>query len=44
MIAVIGLIAAGLLAFALAGPVGVLIARLLNRRKNSNPTINIEPR
>ena len=44
IIAVIGLILAGLLAFALAAPAGVLIARLFNRGQKPAATMNIEPR
>jgi ABC-type glycerol-3-phosphate transport system permease component len=43
IIAVIGLVIAALLAFALAAPAGVLITRLLNRNKKSNMAANIEP-
>lgn len=43
IIAVIGLVIAALLAFALAAPAGVLIARLLNRNKKTNIAANIEP-
>jgi hypothetical protein len=39
----IGLVLASILAFVLAAPAGVLIARLLNRNKNKNQIINIEP-
>jgi len=42
MIAVIGLVIAALLAFALAAPAGVLIERLLNRGQKPNSTANIE--
>ena len=44
IIAGIGLILAGILAFVFAAPAGVLIARLFNRNKNKNQVINIEPR
>jgi hypothetical protein len=44
LLAGVGLILAGLLAFALAAPAGVLIARLFNRGKNTNKIVNIEPR
>lgn len=40
----IGLIIAGLLAFLLAAPAGVLVAKLLNRKKAVDQTTNIEPR
>jgi hypothetical protein len=43
-LALIGLVIAVLLAFALAAPAGILIARLLNRGKDTNKTVNIEPR
>jgi hypothetical protein len=43
IIAVIGLGISALFAFALAAPAGVLIARLLNRRKKSYAAMNIEP-
>jgi len=43
IIAVIGLVIAALLAFALAAPAGVLIARFLDRNKKSNMAANIEP-
>jgi hypothetical protein len=43
IIAVIGLVIAALLAFALAAPAGVLIARLLDRNKKINIAANIEP-
>lgn len=43
IIALIGLVIAGLLAFALAAPAGVLIGKLLNRRQKSNGTTDIEP-
>ena len=43
IIAVIGLVIAALLAFALAAPAGVLIAKLLNRNKKTNIAANIEP-
>ena len=43
IIAVIGLVIAAVLAFALAVPAGVLIARLLNRNKKTNIAANIEP-
>lgn len=41
--ALMGLIISGILAFALAAPAGVLIGRLLNRRKTLNIAANIEP-
>lgn len=43
MIAVIGLVIAALLAFALAAPAGVLITKLLNRRQKQDITANLEP-
>jgi len=43
IIAAIGLVLTGILAFAFAAPAGVFIARLLNRNKNNNQVINIEP-
>ena len=43
IIAVIGLVIAALLAFAMAAPAGVLIARLLNRSKKTSIAANIEP-
>jgi hypothetical protein len=43
IIAVIGLVIAALLAFALAAPAGVLIARFLDRSKKNNIAANIEP-
>jgi hypothetical protein len=43
-LALIGLVVAVLLAFALAAPTGILIARLLNRGKDTNKIVNIEPR
>ena len=43
MIAVIGLVIAALLAFALAVPAGALIAKLLNRRQKQDIAANIEP-
>lgn len=43
IIALIGLVIAALLAFALAAPLGVLVAKLLNRRQKSNIEANIEP-
>ena len=43
IIALIGLGIAGLFAFALAAPAGVLIARVLARNKKTNNTANIEP-
>lgn len=43
IIALIGLVIAALLAFALAAPLGVLVAKLLNRRQKSNVETNIEP-
>lgn len=42
-IVVIGLVIAALLAFALAAPAGMLIARLLNRNKQTTIAANIEP-
>ena len=42
IIAITGLVIAALLAFALAAPAGVLIARVLDRKK-TNFTANIEP-
>ncbi|HET9907596.1 MAG TPA: hypothetical protein VFQ23_13175 [Anaerolineales bacterium] len=42
-LAAIGLVIAALLAFALAAPAGVLIARLLDRNKKTNIAANIEP-
>lgn len=44
IISAIALILAGILAFVFAAPAGVLIARLFNRNKTINQTINIEPR
>jgi hypothetical protein len=41
--AALGFAIAALLAFALAAPVSVLIARLLNRVKKTSITANIEP-
>ena len=43
IIAVIGFILTGILAFAFAAPAGMLITRLINRNKNNNQFINIEP-
>ena len=43
IMAALGFAIAALLAFALAAPVGVLIARLLNRVKKTSFTANIEP-
>ena len=43
MIAIIGLVIAALLAFVLAAPAGVLIARLLDRNKKTIVAANIEP-
>jgi ABC-type glycerol-3-phosphate transport system permease component len=43
LIAVIGLVIAGTLAFALAAPAGVLIARVLDRNRKLNIATNIEP-
>jgi ABC-type glycerol-3-phosphate transport system permease component len=43
MVSLIGLGIASLLAFALAAPAGVLIARLLDRNKKTNVAANIEP-
>ena len=42
MIAGIGLILAGILAFAFAAPASVLITRFFNRNKSANNIINIE--
>jgi hypothetical protein len=42
-IVLIGLVIAALLAFVLAAPAGVLIARVLNRNKKTNLPANIEP-
>jgi hypothetical protein len=39
----IGLGIAAILAFALAAPAGVLIARILDRNKKASITANIEP-
>ena len=39
----IGLGIAALLAFALAAPAGLLIARVLDRNKKTDSTANIEP-
>ncbi|MBN2119288.1 MAG: hypothetical protein JW730_22140 [Anaerolineales bacterium] len=43
ILALIGLVIAALLAFALAAPAGALIAKFLNRRQRSNVETNIEP-
>ena len=43
IIAFIGLVIAAVLAFALAAPAGVLIARVLDRNKKTNISANIEP-
>jgi len=43
IIAAIGLISTGILAFVFAAPAGVLITRLIDRNKNRNQVINIEP-
>ena len=43
IMAVIGLVIAALLAFALAAPAGVLIARVLDRNKKTDISANIEP-
>jgi len=43
ILAGIGLIIAGILAFALAAPAGVVISRFLNRNKKDGRVINIEP-
>ena len=43
IIALMGLGIAALLAFVLAAPAGILIARLLNRNKKRNIAANIEP-
>ena len=44
IIAAIGLVLTGILAFAFAAPAGVLIAKLFNRNKNNNQVVNIEPK
>lgn len=44
ILAVIGLVLAGVLAFAFAAPAGVLIAKLFNRIKKPNMAQNIEPK
>ena len=43
ILAAIGLILTGILAFVFAAPAGVLITRLINRNKDKNQVINIEP-
>lgn len=43
IIAVIGLVIAAVLAFALAAPAGIFIARVLNRNKKTSISVNIEP-
>jgi hypothetical protein len=43
IIAGIGLVITALLAFALAAPAGLLIARVLDRNKKTDITANIEP-
>lgn len=43
IVSAIGLIVAGVLAFALAAPVGVLIARLFKQNRNNKQPVNIEP-
>ena len=43
IIALIGLVIAALLAFALAAPIGAFITRSLNRRQKPDMTANIEP-
>jgi len=43
IVAGIGLVIAAILAFALAAPAGVLIARVLNRNRKTNLSSNIEP-
>jgi len=43
ILVVIGLVIAALLAFALAAPAGVLIARVLDRNRKTNIAANIEP-
>jgi ABC-type glycerol-3-phosphate transport system permease component len=43
IIALIGLVIAALLAFALAAPAGALVAKLLNRRQKQDIASNIEP-
>jgi Na+-transporting methylmalonyl-CoA/oxaloacetate decarboxylase beta subunit len=40
----IGLILAGILAFVFAAPAGVLITRFINRNKKQNMAENIEPK
>lgn len=44
ILSAIGLVLAGILAFAFAAPAGVLIARFLNRNKKNGQVVNIEPR
>jgi len=44
IIAVIGLVLSGVLAFILAAPAGVLIAKFINRIRKPNQVENIEPR
>jgi Na+-transporting methylmalonyl-CoA/oxaloacetate decarboxylase beta subunit len=43
IIAVIGLVLSGVLAFVLAAPAGVLITKFINRTRKPNPAENIEP-
>lgn len=43
ILAAIGLILTGILAFVFAAPAGVLITKLINRNKDKNRVINIEP-
>ena len=43
LLAVIGLVLTGILAFVFAAPAGVLISRFLNRAKKSSVVQNIEP-
>jgi hypothetical protein len=44
IIAVIGLVLSGVLAFVLAAPAGVLITKFINRMRKPNVVENIEPR
>jgi len=44
ILAGIGFILAGILAFIFAAPAGVLITRFLNRNKSGHQVINIEPK
>ncbi|HAV76461.1 MAG TPA: hypothetical protein DCX53_03810 [Anaerolineae bacterium] len=44
ILAVIGVVIAGLLAFVFAAPAGILIAKLINRMKKPNVAQYIEPR